>query len=71
MIKQNKWHRSSVLSPQYSSQKLRTHFNDNNNNNNNNSGSYYAFCVRLSAFTKMLHEIIFIYLKLIIINNSK
>ena len=73
MIKQNKWHRSSVLSPQYSSQKLRTHFNDNNNNNNN-SGSYYAFCVRLSAFTKMskmLHEIIFIYLKLIIINNSK
>ena len=67
------------MSPQNSSQKLRTYFNDgnnnNNNNNNNNSGSCYAFCVRLSAFTKMskmLHEIIFIYLKLllIIVNND-
>ena len=29
------------------------HNDDNNNNNNNNSGSYYAFRVRLNAFTKM------------------
>ena len=61
------------MSPKDSSQKLRTYFNDNNNNNN--SGSYYAFCVRPSAFTKMskmLHEIMFIYLKLLLItvNNN-
>ena len=74
--KEKKWHRKSVLSPQNSSQKLRTYFNDgNNNNNNNNSGSCYAFCVRLSAFTKMskmLHEIMLFYLKLllIIVNND-
>ena len=60
------------MSPPNSSQKLRTYVNDgnNNNNNNNNSGSCYAFCVRLSAFTKtfkMLHEIMFIYLKLLLI----
>ena len=65
------------MSPPNSSQKLRTYVNDGNNNNNNddnnnnnNSGSCYAFCVRLSAFTKtskMLHEIMFIYLKLLLI----
>ena len=75
--KAKKWHRKSGLSPPNSSQKLRTYVNDGNNNNNNddnnnnnNSGSCYAFCVRLSAFTKtskMLHEIMFIYLKLLLI----
>ena len=63
------------MSPPNSSQKLRTYVNDDNNNNdnndnNNNNNSGYAFCVRLSAFTKtskMLHEIMFIYLKLLLI----